>query len=71
MKTVKYVKISPFLLDEHVNFFLNSDRRKKVQLYVQHNKDLFDSEAHFYRCAVEHFLGECQRKGLKNKRAKK
>ena len=50
--------------EELIAFRLLSDRRKLVRKYVNNNKDVFDNESHFYRCAVESFLRECAAKKL-------
>lgn len=52
-------------LEVKVNFRLFKDKHKLVLNYLKHNKNVFENESHFYRCAVEVMLRECERKGLR------
>lgn len=42
--------------DKIVPFRLSSEKRKLVKRYVRANKDIYDSEAVFYRSAVEFYI---------------
>jgi hypothetical protein len=57
--------------EELVQFRLLSERRKVVKQYVKKNKGVFDNESHFYRCAVETFIRECEKRNLSKSRKKK
>lgn len=67
-KAIEYLKTNPNLrkvvgFEEHINFMLTYDVRKKIQKVIKANQDVFFNESHFIRASINRNLREFDEKG--------
>ena len=60
---IEYLKTNPNLkkvisFEEHMNFMIKSEDRKKIKKIVGRHQDLFYNESHFVRVAVLKLIRE-------------